>query len=425
MTDTERKGQLFDDELMNEIRSKFCRIDTDFDGSRRLFFENAGGSLRLRSAYQVGDELDEYPDCFMRDHPASVKLNSYVLQGRKDFMTLVGAKSGAIATALTASAVMFKIAEPIVEHSRGTNIVTTVMEHPTGVDSFRYYGEKYGKEVRIAPANKKTGGVDTEGLLALVDENTAAINVISASNMTGAMTDLKTIVSEARKINPDIYIITDAVQHAPHGVIDVEDIPVDAVNMAPYKFFGTRGFGIAWISDRVKDLPHAKVLDMWPDMWELGSTAPAQWASISEIVNYVAWIGSKFLGSDNKRELVVEGMNRIHLQEQALLNHLLYGSDGKSGLVDMDGVETFFDFSDLDNRDLIIGIHFDNMDCKQAVAEYGKRGVIVYDREAAHYYSRQVAEFDTDGMVRVSPLHCNTIAEMEEFLDISREIASL
>lgn len=425
MNDIERKGLLFDDDLMEEIRAQFCRIDTDYDGSRRLFFENAGGSLRLRKAYQVGDELDEYPDCFMRDHAASKKLNSYVLQGRKDFMTLVGAKDGAIATALTASAVMFKVVEPIVEHSVGTNIVTTVMEHPTGIDSFRYYGAKYGKEVRVAPADKRTGGVDTEGLLALVDENTAAINVIAASNMTGAMTDLRTIVTEARKINPDVYIITDAVQHAPHGVIDVVDIPVDAVNMAPYKFFGTRGFGVAWISERVKNLPHAKVLDMWPDMWELGSTVPAQWASISEMVNYVAWLGSKFVDSEEKRELVVEGMNRIHLQEQALLYHLLYGADGKSGLVDMEGVETFFDFSDLKNRDLIIGIHLHNMDCKKAVEEYVKRGIIVYDREAAHYYSQQVGEFDTDGMVRVSPLHCNTIAEMDEFLEVTKEIVAL
>ncbi len=423
--DEERRGQLFNEELMREIRSKFCRIDTDFDGSRRLFFENAGGSLRLRSAYQIGDELDEYPDCFMRQHKAAVNLNRYVLQGREDFMTLIGAKSGAIATALTASAVMFKIAEPIVEHGRGTNIVTTVMEHPTGIDSFRYYGEKYRKEVRIAPANRRTGGVDTEGLLSLVDKNTAAINVIAASNMTGAMTDLQTIVTEARKINPDIYIITDAVQHAPHGPIDVEEIPVDAVNIATYKFFGTRGFGVAWVSDRVKTLPHARVLDQWTDMWELGSTVPAQWASLTEIVNYVAWIGMHFTDVNDRRAQVLEGMKRIHLQEQALLYRLLYGADDNSGLLSMDGVETFFDYSDLKNRDLILGIHFDNMNCKDAVAEYGKRGIIVYDREAAHYYSKQVGEFNTDGMVRISPLHCNTVEEIDEFLSVTRKLTEL
>ena len=45
----EKKGLLFSDELLGKIREKFCRIDTDYDGSRRLFFENAGGSLRLKA----------------------------------------------------------------------------------------------------------------------------------------------------------------------------------------------------------------------------------------------------------------------------------------------------------------------------------------------------------------------------------------
>ena len=421
----EKKGLLFSDELLGKIREKFCRIDTDYDGSRRLFFENAGGSLRLKSAYQIGDELDEFPDCFMREHDASVKLNSYVKKGREDFRILLNAKSGAIATALTASAVMFKITEPIIEHSMGTNVVTTVLEHPSASDACRYYAAKYGKEVRIAPADKKTGGVDTQALLNLVDKDTAAISVIAASNMTGAMTDLKTIVEEARRINPEVYIITDAVQHAPHGLIDVEKIPVDAVNIAPYKFFGTRGLGIAYVSERVKNLPHARVLDGGSAQWELGSQVPAQYASVSEIVEYIAWIGAQFIDSTDKRKLVEEGMNRIHLQEQALLYYLLYGADGRSGLVDMDGVETFFDFADLQNRDLILGIHLHNMDCRTAVQEYGKRGIIVYDREAKHYYSKQVAEFGTDGFVRVSPLHCNTIAEMEEFLKVTREITAL
>ena len=81
--------------------------------------------------------------------------------------------------------------------------------------------------------------------------------------------------------------------------------------------------------------------------------------------------------------------------------------------------------ADLQNRDLILGIHLHNMDCRTAVQEYGKRGIIVYDREAKHYYSKQVAEFGTDGFVRVSPLHCNTIEEMEEFLKVTREITAL
>ena len=76
-----------------------------------------------------------------------------------------------------------------------------------------------------------------------------------ASNITGSIMDMAGIVKAAREINPDIYIVTDAVQHAPHAVLDVDALGVDGATFAPYKFFGTRGMGsatcpIAWPSCR-------------------------------------------------------------------------------------------------------------------------------------------------------------------------------
>lgn len=424
--ETLKKGLLFDEELMHEIRLRFERLDEDADGSRRLFFENAGGSLRLKSVVDITTELNKYPDCFARDHKSSKVLHSYEVNGREDFRRLVNAKGGAVVTALTASAVMFKIVEPMIEHSKGTNIVTTILEHPSAVDSCRYFGQKYGKEVRIAPSDPVTGGIKAEDVLALVDENTALINVIAASNMTGAMTDLKTIATEAKKISPDVFIVSDAVQHAPHGVIDVQDIPLDGVNIAPYKFFGTRGLGIAYISDRVKDLPHARVLDDETDFWELGSVVPAQYASLTAMVDYLAWLGSRFIDSDDRRKLLEEGINRIHLQEQALLYRMLYGKDGHSGLLSMEGVDTFFDYSDLANRDLILAMKLNNLGYYETVREYEKRGIIVYERVASSYYSKpQVESFGLDGIIRVSPLHCNTVEEIDEFLEVTKELLTL
>ena len=421
-----KEGLLFDDALMAEIRDKFERIDIDADGSRRLFFENAGGSLRLKSVVDISAELNRYPDCYAREHKSSKVVHGYEVRGREDFMRLVNAKDGAVVTALTSSAVMYKIIEPIIEHSVGTNIVTTILEHPSAVDSCRYFGAKYGKEVRVAPSDPVTGGIRPEDVLALVDKDTALISVIAASNMTGAVVDLKTITTEARKINPDVFVVTDAVQHAAHGVLDVQDVPLDGLTIAPYKFFGTRGLGIAYVSERVKKLPHARVLDRFSGLWELGSVVPAQYAGISAMVDYLAWLGSKFIDSDDRRTLLVEGMNRIHLQEEALLHRMLYGKDGNSGLLYMEGVDTFFDYSDLWNRDLILAMKLNNLGYYETVREYEKRGIIVYERVATSYYSRpQVESFGLDGIIRVSPLHCNTVEEIDEFLDVTRELLKL
>ena len=71
----------------------------------------------------------------------------------------------------------------------------------------------------------------------------------------------------------EMYIISDAVQHAPHGVLNPEEIGVDAMNIAPYKFFGCRGFGLMYLSARIKEYPHHKLIGRAADDWEIGSPA--------------------------------------------------------------------------------------------------------------------------------------------------------
>ena len=69
---------------------------------------------------------------------------------------------------------------------------------------------------------------------------------------------------------------------------------------------------------------------------------------------------------------------------------------------------------------------FTNLGYTQAVREYEKRNVIVYDRLATSIYSKRMLEsFDMDGAVRVSPLHCNTLADIDKFLKITQELAKL
>ena len=56
--------------------------------------------------------------------------------------------------------------------------------------------------------------------------------------------------------------------------------------------------------------------------------------------------------------------------------------------------------------------------------EYERRGVIVYERVASSLYSKRMLDsFGLDGAIRVSPLHCNSVADIDRFLLISRKIS--
>ncbi|MBR8414269.1 aminotransferase class V-fold PLP-dependent enzyme [Burkholderia cenocepacia] len=413
------RGALFPDALMQQIKSRFHHVDRDVDGRERLFFDNAGGSFRLKAAVDAYARVDALPDCPERIHARALDLQAIQSRGEDDVRTILNAQGGTVYASLTASGAMFDMVRAIMENVPGTNAVTTVLEHPSSYDAMTAYAERTGKTLRIAPSNPETGGVDVDAIVALVDADTALLSVMAASNISGAKFDIETIVARAREKKPDLFIVVDAVQHAPHGVIDLQRTPVDGINFAPYKFFGCRGSGMSWLSPRAAALPHHRLAAKENGVWELGSPAPAQFAVVSSIVDYVAWIGRYFTDSDDRRALFVEGMHRIELHERALLAALL------DGLRAIDGVDVYWDHDDLTQRDLIVGIGFAHLEPTQAVREYEKHGVIVYERVASSLYSgRMLKSFRLAGAVRISPLHCHAPDDIARFLAITEALAA-
>ncbi len=417
-------GLHFSQEIMEEVKERFLYLDYDKFIGKRLFFDNAGGSFRLKSVEEAFMEIDSIPDCPERSHKMAIYLQEIQKKGEDDIRLILNAsENGSIISSLTASQVMFQMVQTIAENVEGNNFVTTVLEHPSAFDAVAYYAEKTDRELRVADSNNITGGVDADEIVSLIDENTVLLSVMYASNMTGAIYDIEEIVKKARAKKPDLYIICDAVQHAPHGVIDLQKTPVDAINFAPYKFFGYRGSGFGYVSERMAKLSHHKLSGKEEAVWELGSPAPAQYAAITAIVDYVCWLGSKYSDSDDRRKLFVEGMTRIKLQERNLLHTLLEGTEDITGLRYMDGVKVLLDYPDLTKRDLILAIGFENIGYTEAVREYEKRNVIVYDRLSSSIYSKRMLEsFGIDGAVRISPLHCNSKEDICNFLRITKEI---
>ncbi len=418
-------GKLFNETEMNYVRDSFYYMEEDKNGNPRLYFDNAGGSYRLKKAEERFREIDMIPDCSERHHEMAVYLQSIEEAGKEDIRTIFNVKGGSIVTYLTASQAMFQIVGAVAENIPGKNIVTSVLEHPSAYDAASYYADKMGMELRVAKSNQETGGVSVEEIISHIDQDTCLLSVMYASNISGAIYDIPEIIRQARKIKPDLYIIVDAVQHTPHAVMDFSELNVDAVTFAPYKFFGVRGLGAGYVSERLAALPHHKLAGKKKTEWELGSPAPGQYAMVSEIVNYVCSLADQ-KEETTRREQFVSGMNKIALHERALLYHMLEGTDKNEGLRHMKGVHVFMDSKDLTKKDLIIGIGFDNIEYAAAVKEYEKRGVIVYERVASSLYSRRMLEsFGLEGAVRVSPLHCNTVEEIDRFLEVTREIAEL
>lgn len=422
------KKVFFDAALQSEIKERFFYVNEDYLGRKRQFFENSGGSLRLKAAVSEKARLESIPDCPERVHDTSMMLKQVKANGIQDILEVIfGAKpgQGALVTELTASQCMFQIVRTIMENAGfGTNAVTTSLEHPSAFDAVKYYCEKTGREFRVAMASPKTGGVELDEILSHIDKNTTLLSVMSASNVTGYLFDIETISKEARKINPDIFIVSDAVQHMPHGVLDVDNCALDGCTFAPYKAFGIRGCGYGYVSDRVAKMNHHKLIAKDEKEWELGTFPHPNFAAITAIVDYVCWLGGHFTNAIERRELFVEGMNRIHLQEHSLLIHMMEGSTEIPGLRHIPGVSVFLDSEDDVDRDLISAVGINGMNLTEAVAEYYKRGITVFERLNSSLYSKRIVEsLGITGCIRVSPLHCHDTKDIDDFLKVTADIA--
>lgn len=418
----------FTKEELESIREKFYCITNDRDGTPRLFFDNAGGSLRLKAAEEAFNRIDSLPDCSEHSNSTALYLEKIEQNGKDDLLKVIfNAKKGTLFTSYTASQIMMEAVRVISDHAIGTNYVTTVLEHPSSFDSIRYYSALHNCEMRVAGINKLTGGVEAQTVINLIDENTAILSVMAASNFSGYVHDVETIFKRAKEINPNIMIICDAVQHAPHGLLDPEQLGVDVMNIAPYKFFSVRGFGVGYMSDRVSSYMHHRLLEKEPTVWELGSPAPAHFAAITEVVNYVCSLAANVAPEETDRRKLYEiGMKRIACHERTLMHAMLNGTETVKGLRYIDGIKVCMDAAPFTERDLILGVEFHNMSCKQAAVEYEKRNVVAYERSPESIYSKRMVDaIESCGVVRLSPLHVNTVEEIERFLIVTKEIATL
>lgn len=419
---------LFDPALQAEIKDRFYYVNEDYLGRKRQFFENSGGSLRLKAAVAEKARLEKIPDCPERVHDTSLMLKQVKAKGIQDILEVIfGAEPGhgALVTELTSSQCMFQIVRTIMENAGfGTNAVTTSIEHPSAYDSVELYCRRTGREFRVAMADPAVGGVTTEEILSKVDKDTVLLSVMSASNISGYLFDMETICREARKINPDIYIVSDAVQHMPHGVLEVAKLGLDGCNFAPYKAFGIRGCGYGYVSDRVAVMEHHKLLAKPEKEWELGTFPHPNFAAITAVVDYVCWLGGHFTDATDRRALFVRGMERIHLQEHSLLLHMMEGTPEVPGLRHIPGVTVYLDSADDLDRDLISAIGIDGMDMTELVAEYYKRGITVFERVNTSLYSKRIVEsLGLTGCIRVSPLHCHDTGDIDDFLRVTAELA--
>lgn len=146
------------------------------------------------------------------------------------------------------------------EITPGDNVVTSYVEHSSGLVPLYYLGSREGAEVRIVPvrADDSPGSL-AEGFAAAIDARTRLVLISEISYSTGQLLPLREIVEAAHRHGAAVLV--DGAQTAGHLPIDVRASNVDYYAVPSHKWLcGPDGLGALYVRrDRIADLEPARV----------------------------------------------------------------------------------------------------------------------------------------------------------------------
>ncbi|MCP4711920.1 MAG: aminotransferase class V-fold PLP-dependent enzyme [Planctomycetes bacterium] len=381
-----------------------------------MFFDAASGSCRPKSVIEAMALETCLPDQQGRTNPGSNHAVEITAQGIADLMTFFGAKSGQIIPGWSSSHVIYRITDAVLSTIPGSNVVTTGLDHASVRSALTQFAKMYGKQERIAKPNRKTASVELNEIYKIIDKDTCFLAVTHTSNVTGEVYDVKTIVAEARKIKPDLYIMIDGVQYSPSDMIDVEDIGADAYVIAPYKNYGVKGCGYAHVSDRLAKLPHWKYIYKPETSWDLGGVEHQSYAAFSAVVDYLCWLGDHFTDSADRRDLVVAAMKSVKAHQVGLLSILLDGTDKVAGLKNMNHVTIYGIGEDLSRQSLLVGFNLEGIESNKGCDLYQSKQLRLHAPGHDPFFAAMLEQLGISSFIRLSGSHYNNPEEIELFL---------
>jgi cysteine desulfurase / selenocysteine lyase len=413
---------MFNDELLRDIRNRFDHVDhCPYQGSR-IFFENAGGALTLKSVVERSTEFAAIPDNQGRDNPASHKLVDVINQSKADIKVFLGIEKGQVFVGESGTELLFRlISVAILGVAQGSDVVGSTLEHPASVSACTRWAKIANCHYISVNHNSDAGTVTVDDYRPHITKNTKVATILHTSPVTGVAVDVRAIARMIRDISPDCFIIVDGIQHAAHGQLDINSYDVDGYVISPYKVFSRHGYGIAWISDRMSILEHNRLIGSAENQWELGTRDTGSYATFSEVVNYFGWLGSHFSNSADLRERIVAAGKAVGQHEKDITDAMLFGTSGEQGLVDLSGVY-IIGGADNPHRKGLVSFAVKGVPATDIVNALRENKIRVHVRKNDYFSGNILNPLGFDSCVRVSMCHYNTGEEVAEFLRVMKKI---
>lgn len=412
-----------------QIRAQFPALE-----SPTIFLDNPGGtqivrqSLERIQSYLVNTNAN-HGGAFETSRQSDILVET-AHAAMADFLNAARAEEiifGPNMTTLT-----FSISRALARtFNPGDTLVVTRLDHDANISPWLLAAEDRGCKVRWIDINPEDCTLNLNDLEAALQEKPRLVAVGYASNAVGTINPVRTITRMAHEAGALVYV--DAVQYAPHGPIDVQNIGCDFLACSAYKFFGPHMGILYGRYDLLEELRAYKVRPapaLPPGKFETGTGNFEGMAGVLGALEYFEWLGVTFgeeqaealSGTYRGRKLIYkQAMSALRAYEFELNRAILQVLEEIPGLT-LYGIKNPLN---LESRLATFSFTIKGLTPRQITEHAGRMGINLWD---GNYYALAVSERlgleGKGGMVRVGAAHYNTIEEINRFKQMLRGLTA-
>jgi cysteine desulfurase family protein (TIGR01976 family) len=405
------------------IRSHFPAL-----ASGAVFFDNPGGT---QVAHEVLERIQHYYLHTNANHGGAFKTS-------QDSDAMVAAARQAVADFLNAArpeeiifgqnmtSLTLHISRSLARRLQaGDEIVVTRLDHDANVAPWLLIAEDRGCKVRWVNFHTADCTLNMQELEQQINARTRIVAVGYASNMTGTINDVRRIVQLAHSVGAICFI--DAVQYAPHRPIDVQELDCDFLACSAYKFFGPHTgilYGKYALLEQLTAYKVRPAGNLPPDKFETGTQSFESIAGVLGALDYLAWVGATFGEEFTSRyQERFDGRKLLLKQAMAAIEHYEYSLSSAvlEGLLAIPGLRIWgiTDTQRLQQRVPTFSFSWQGHKPRALAEQLARQQIYVWDGNFYAYEAERYLKLEHEGgVVRVGPVHYNTLEEIQQLMRV-------